>query len=147
MGCIPWIICVFVGDFYISGTQAAEVTKSLHSIDTRDCCIPGGSFFFLKASDLKAQKKFKPPDGIPTHIGSVTFLSKMYRIFLLHMPVLRKLYLETGTNNSILHFLWIPFLVVLGFAGLPESDQKTASLSFRQHILAKYPLPGGKIIK
>ena len=52
--CVLWdtsheLFCVFVGDFYISGTQAAEVTKSLHSIDTRDCCIPGGSFFFLKA--------------------------------------------------------------------------------------------------
>ena len=80
--CVLWdasheLFCVFVGDFYISGTQAAEVTKSLHLIDTRDCCIPGGSFFFLKASDLKAQKKFEPPDAIPTHIGSVTFLSKM----------------------------------------------------------------------
>lgn len=86
----------------MSGTQAAEVTKSLHSIDTRDCCIPGGSIFL---KHQKAQKKFQPPDEIPTHRGSVTFLSKMYRIFLLHMPKLQKLYLETRTKASILHFL------------------------------------------
>ena len=147
MGCIPWIIlCLCRGFLYLR--DAGRSGNKITALDWYQRLLhPWWFVLFLKASDLKAQKKFEPPDAIPTHIGSVTFLSKMYRIFLLHMPELRKLYLETGTNNSILHFLWIPFLVVLGFAGLPDSDQKTASPSFRQHILAKYPLPVRKIIK
>jgi len=128
--CILWdasheLFCVFAGDYYTSAMQAAEVTESLHLIATRDCCIPGGSFFF---KHQKAQKKFEPVDEISTHRGSVTFFSKMYRIFLLHIPEHRKRYLETGTNDSI-HFLWTTFLVVLGFAGLPDSDQKTVRLA------------------
>ena len=147
MGCIPWIIlCLCRGFLYLrdAGRRGNKITalnwyqRLLH---------PWRFVLFFKSIRLESSEKIRASRCNSNSYRQCHIFIQNVRIFLLHMPELRKLYLETGTNNSIMHFLWIPFLVVLGFAGLPDSDQKTASPSFRQHILAKYPLPVGKIIK